>query len=260
MLTRVLAGALAAAIISFAARRARSLAPSGALAALAIGTVAVAAGWSWGALLVLYFVSSSVLSHAGRAEKERRTTSIVAKGGERDATQVFSNGLVFAIGAAVSLWSHDARWSALGIGSLAASAADTWATEIGTLYGGTPRSLLTWKRLEPGTSGGVTFLGTIALVAGASFIGVMARVLGWDERVALAIVAGGVAGAIADSVFGATIQARRWCDRCAHETERHIHDCGDPTRAHRGLAWLDNDGVNLASSALGGLLAALLAR
>jgi uncharacterized protein (TIGR00297 family) len=259
MLTRALIGLLAAACVAFAARRARSLSASGAIAAWVVGTLAVAAGWSWGALLILYFVSVSLLSHAGRVEKERRTSSIVEKGGERDATQVFSNGLVFAIGAIGAVLSRDARWMALGVGSLAASAADTWATEIGTLYGGTPRSILTLKRLAPGTSGGVSLLGTFALVAGASFIGVIARLLGWDERLVRAIVLGGIAGAFADSLLGATLQARRWCDTCRLETERIVHDCGTTTRSVRGVPWLDNDMVNLASGAIGGLLAAVLA-
>src|SRR3954464_8873352 len=94
---RAAVGLLAAIAIALAARRAGSLANSGAFAAVLVGTAAVAAGWSWGALLVLYFVSSSALSHAGGAEKERRTSGVVAKGGARDAVQVIANGGVFAL-------------------------------------------------------------------------------------------------------------------------------------------------------------------
>ena len=42
-----------------------------------------------------------------------------------------------------------------------------------------------------------------------------------------------------DSVLGATVQARRWCDTCARETERPTHDCG---RRHAAAARPGVDG------------------
>ena len=259
MLTHALLGLFAAATIAFAARAARSLTTSGATAATVIGTLGVAAGWNWGALLILYFVSSTVLSRLGRTKKEERTSSVVAKGGRRDAIQVLANGGVFAAAAIAMLIEPDVRWIALGAGSLAAAAADTWATEVGTLYGGTPRSILTWQPVPPGTSGGISLIGTIAALAGATFIAIIVRTLGWTPRIANLVALGGIVGAMADSVIGATIQARRWCDACERETERITHDCGAATRRLRGLAWLDNDVVNVLSNAAGGILAALLA-
>jgi uncharacterized protein (TIGR00297 family) len=257
---RAFAGFVLAAVIAIVARKARSLTISGSLAATAIGTLAVAAGWNWGALLIVYFVSSTLLSRSGRALKERRTASIVAKGGERDAVQVLANGAVFAGAAMAMLLRPDARWVALGAGSLAAAAADTWATEVGTLYGGEPRSILSWRRVPAGTSGGVTPIGTLAAVSGAMFVAILALLLGWTPVIARHVALGGVLGALLDSVLGATVQARRWCETCGRETERAIHDCGTATRPHRGLGWLDNDLVNFLSNAAGGLLAALLSR
>ena len=55
MAERLAAGLLAAAAIALVARRAGSLSTSGAIAATLVGTAAVAAGWHWGALLVVYF-------------------------------------------------------------------------------------------------------------------------------------------------------------------------------------------------------------
>src|SRR5476651_2374934 len=133
MMFRVIVGAALAAAIAFAARRMRSLAIDGAIAAALVGTAAVAAGWNWGALLIIYYVSSTALSRIGRTEKERRTASILAKGGERDAVQVLANGAMFAGAALAMIVQPNAHWMALGVGSFAASAADTWATEVGTL-------------------------------------------------------------------------------------------------------------------------------
>jgi uncharacterized protein (TIGR00297 family) len=260
MMTHVLLGLVVAACIAFAARAARSLTTSGAIAATIVGTLAVTAGWNWGALLILYFVSSTVLSRLGRARKEERTCSIVAKGGQRDAIQVLANGGVFAGAAIAMLVLPHVKWIALGAGSLAAAAADTWATEVGTLYGGTPRSILSWRPVPAGTSGGVSLIGTFAALAGAVFIAILVINLGWTTELATVVAVGGIVGAIVDSLIGATVQARRWCDACERETERPTHDCGTTTRPLRGLPWLDNDVVNFLSNVAGGILAAVLTR
>jgi uncharacterized protein (TIGR00297 family) len=264
MIFRILLGATVAIVIAWAAKRARSLSAGGALAAVVVGTVAAAAGWNWAILLILYFASSTALSRLGRAQKERRTSSVVEKGGERDAAQVSANGLVFLLAALAMCFRPDALWVALGAGALAASAADTWATEIGTLYGGQPRSILSGRRIEPGTSGGISFAGTVASVAGAAFIALIAFAgnTSADRRISLAwaVFIAGIAGSVADSLLGATIQSRRWCETCQRETERQVHDCGTTTIHRKGLAPLNNDVVNFVSTLVGGLLAMSLAR
>jgi uncharacterized protein (TIGR00297 family) len=258
MLGRALAGAVAAAVVVIVAYRVRSLSASGAVAAVVVGAAAVAVGWEWGALLMLYFVSSVLLSHAGRDVKTRRTQSIVAKGGPRDATQVLANGGLFALLALVSSVLADARADTVALaalGALAAAAADTWATEVGTLLGGTPWSLRGLHRVPPGTSGGLTVSGTLAMLAGASFVALAAQRLSIRNAL-LAITVGGVAGALADTLLGEMVQERRWCAPCERETERRVHDCGQATTLHRGASWLDNDAVNFAATVAGALVAA----
>src|SRR3569623_1173215 len=90
MMLRMLVGFVLAAAIAALANRLRSLTIGGAATATFIGVAALAAGWGWGALLIVYFVASTLLSRTGRAEKESRTASIVEKGGERDAVQVLA--------------------------------------------------------------------------------------------------------------------------------------------------------------------------
>jgi uncharacterized protein (TIGR00297 family) len=237
VLTRAAVGALLSVLIALAARRARSLATSGAIAASVVGTISIAAGWSWGVLLIAMFLSASALSRLGERQKAERVGAIVEKSGERDAAQVLANGGVYAAAA----------------GALAASAADTWATEIGTLARAAPISIISGRRVAPGTSGGVSLLGTVASVGGALLIGVIGALAGWPVPFA-AIVLGGVAGALADSLLGATLQARRWCDLCEVSTERAVHSCGTPTRHSGGLAGLNNDTVNALCSGVGALV------
>ena len=217
----------------------------------------MAAGWRWGILLIVYFVASSLLSRAGDDAKARRTSGIVAKGGERDAAQVLANGGVYAAAALASLVVAGEWPVAVALGALAAATADTWGTEIGTLVGGTPRLVTTWRPAPAGTSGAVSVAGSLATIAGALFIGGLALLLGWPGAAVAAGVTGGIMGAAADSLLGATVQARRWCDACAMATERTVHTCGATTRPAGGIGWLDNDRVNLAAVVTGAMTAVL---
>lgn len=260
MLTRLVSAVAIAVAISLVARRAGSLTNGGVVAATIVGSVALVAAWTWGALLAAYFVSSSMLSRYGESEKQRLNGAVVEKGGARDAIQVLANGGAFAVAAllAVSDAAHAVRWQALGAGVLAASASDTWATEIGTLVGGVPRSITRWEPLPRGMSGGVTAAGTLAALAGAAFIALVAAAIGWSARVIVAALAGGFIGSTLDSVLGATLQTRRWCEGCQATTERAVHDCGLTTRRAGGLPGFGNDAVNFVSGLAGGLLALFL--
>lgn len=226
---------------------------SGAAASAVVGAFAVAAGWDWALLLAIYFATSAALSKFGAERKARRTASVVAKSGARDARQVLVNGGVFTVAAAVALFfPHRLQpWRAIAAGALAASAADTWATEIGTWLGGTPRSAWNWRRVAPGTSGGMTAAGTIAMIGGAAVLAVAVYAMEWGHGHAIATLLGGLSGAVADTVIGATLQERRRCLGCGEHTERATHTCGSRTRVARGIAGLGNDTVNLIATVIG---------
>jgi uncharacterized protein (TIGR00297 family) len=257
MLSRAIAGVVLAVAATHVARRARTLSLSGAALSVVVGALAITAGWSWGFLLLSVFVSASALSKLGENKKAKLVGSVVQKGDERDAGQVFANGGIYALAALGYIVFPSPVWQALGIGALAGSAADTWATEVGTLAGGEPISIISWKTVPSGTSGGITLLGTIAGAGGALFVAGGATLANWPVPFA-AVALGGMAGALADSVLGATVQARRWCDVCAKATERLVHDCGTPTRHAGGIAGFDNDAVNAVCSGVGALVALLL--
>ncbi|HST07875.1 MAG TPA: DUF92 domain-containing protein [Gemmatimonadaceae bacterium] len=259
IVARALTGAVLSVVVVLAARRTRTLSSSGALAGAMVGTICMAAGWNWGALLLSLFISSSALSRVGQARKASLVDSVVEKGSERDAGQVLANGGVFAVAALGQLASPSPLWLALGAGAIAASTADTWATEIGTLSRAGPVSILSLKRVPAGTSGGVTALGNVAAAAGAAFIAAEATLASWPVPFA-AVAVGGMAGALADSVLGATVQARRWCEACSASTERLVHTCGARTTHAAGLEGFDNDVVNAVCSAVGALVALGMSR
>ena len=257
---RIAAGFFLAMAIASAARAGRALSPGGAVMATLMGTIAVAAGWIWGALLIAYFVSSTLLSKWRAHERDRMTAGIVAKGGERDGVQVLANGGIFALGALLQVVAPGPPWLALATGALAASASDTWATEIGSVLGGTPRHVLTWRPVPAGTSGAVSIAGLLAALAGAAAMAGLAVAAAGSTRYFIPVFIGGIAGSTADTIIGAALQSRRWCERCNEPTERTVHRCGEETRAAGGQSWMNNDTVNLISGLVGGLLTFVLLR
>lgn len=257
LLVRATIGALLSAAISFLAYRKGALSRHGAFAAALVGMIAVSAGWGWAILLIAFFLSSIALSQVGARRRAQLVDSILAKSGARDAWQVIANGGLFTAAAAASISSPSTLWPTIGIGALAASTADTWATEVGTLLGGEPRSIVSGKRVHPGTSGGISAAGSAASLGGAAFIAVMALLTGWDTPFH-AIIAGGVAGAVADSLLGATLQERYWCDACGAQTEQQVHRCGQRARPAGGIRGLNNDVVNVLCSFVGALVALVM--
>lgn len=254
---RACVGLALALVVAVSARVARALDWSGVAAAVLCGTACAAAGWGWAITLVGYFVAASLISRAGSARKEERTRSVVAKGGSRDVAQVLANGAIYSAAALASLAFPNPGWAWAGLGALAASSADTWATEIGLLSGARPRDIIKGTFVPAGTSGGVTFAGLWGALLGAAIIGAIGLLAGFPRGATLAAVVSGWAAAAIDSQLGSTIQQRRRCDVCGQDTEMMVHSCGTPTRHLRGIRWVNNDVVNLLATIAGFLLSAV---
>ncbi len=261
--------------------RAHALTGGGAIAAFVVGTLTYASGTIGFTLVLLaFFVPSVVLSRIGKARK--RELVDIDKAGARDPLQVLANGGVATICAVAWAFTHDVRWALGFAGAYAAATADTWATEIGTLARRAPRSILTLRPLAPGMSGGISLRGTLAEIAGALWVGIVAPLaialayvvatgtVGYSVPIAhdfgipleyayvlpiagvvLIVAVAGIIGATADSLLGATLQELRRCDACDRACETDPHFCGNPTRIVRGIPGLSNDAVNLAATLIG---------
>ena len=242
-----------AALIAAIAYRLRLLTVSGAVAAAFTGGAAFFAGMSWAILLLFFFTTSTALSRWRAAERDRLVASFLEKGGPRDAIQVLANGGLFALAALLSTRGDAFAWQAVAAGAIAAATSDTWSTEVGTVLGGAPRAIVSGRQVAPGTSGGITIQGIMAALIGSFATALVTAILGWPIPM-LAVFAGGIAGSLADSLLGATVQERRWCPGCETQTERHIHSCGTSTVHRGGRGGCDNDVVNLMSTIAGAVI------
>ena len=256
----ILAGILSLAI-GLLAWRMRALSPSGALAAFVTGLLVFGLGGiAWAAVLLTFFISSSLLSKAFSRRKAVIAEKF-SKGSQRDWGQVLANGGLGAILVLVWYQSGSPHWIWVAyVGAMAAVNADTWSTELGVLSSRLPRRITTGIQVEIGTSGGVTFLGYLVAAAGALLVGAVAGLFSPTQNpilFGLVITLAGLAGSTVDSLLGDTIQAIYLCPVCNKETERHpVHWCGTPTTPLRGWRWMNNDWVNFFCS-LAGALAAL---
>jgi uncharacterized protein (TIGR00297 family) len=251
--------------IAYLAYRAHSLSRSGAYAAAIVGVVIFGiGGWQWAILLLSFFISSSALTHAFSRQK-RGLDEKYSKSGERDAAQVIGNGGLPTLIAALHGLFPDALWPWIGFAAaLAAVNADTWATELGVLNRTQPRLITDLrKRVEKGTSGGISLVGTLASLAGSALIAILAALLhplsAFDFPLFLLLSCSGLVASLFDSLLGATVQAMYFCPQDQKETEVHpLHTCGTQTVPLRGWKWLDNDRVNLACGMFSAILALAL--
>jgi uncharacterized protein (TIGR00297 family) len=240
----------------------KSLTGSGWLGAVITGTLTFGfGGLACGAALVMFFVTSTLLSRFRQGYKERLAGEKFEKGGRRDLLQALANGGIGALAAlAYGAWGEPAMLLAAFAGALGTVNADTWATELGVLNRRPPRLITTMREAAPGTSGAVSAVGTAAAAAGALTIGATLLVAmaatgrGWAWWLLPAALVGGVAGSMCDSALGATVQAIY--EGPAGETERARAADGAPYRLTRGWGWMNNDAVNFLSSLVGALVSA----
>ncbi|WP_299025456.1 YbhB/YbcL family Raf kinase inhibitor-like protein [uncultured Thermanaerothrix sp.] len=261
-------GLILALIISLFAYRFQALSRSGAIAATLLGGLIFGlGGLPWAILLLGFFITSTFFSRLARTRKATLGEKY-AKDDRRDAWQVLANGGITGLAVILYAWQPTSLWPWLaGAAALAAANADTWATELGVLSAIPPRRILDGQHVEPGSAGGITPLGLLAALGGATVIAMLAALLPPPSlkfqfptlAVLLIIALSGLLGSLVDSLLGASVQAMYYCPACRKETERHpLHACGEPTTHLRGWPWLTNDSVNAACTLSAALLAGVM--
>ncbi|WP_066064239.1 DUF92 domain-containing protein [Neobacillus soli] len=233
----------------------KSLTASGAFAAILVG-LAVNLGFGVKGLFLLgaFFASSSIWSKYKSSVKNKIEEKL-AKGATRDWRQVAANGGAAGLFSILYYFYNDSTWILAFAICLASANSDTWASEIGSLSRKDPIFIGSFKRIEKGTSGAISLLGSMAALAGALLISLSSFWLfhlGFFDSTLIFLF--GYLGNVIDTLLGAFYQQVYVCEQCGIKTEKKNH-CQMRTIQIKGSAFIDNDMVNLLS----GFLAAIIA-
>jgi uncharacterized protein (TIGR00297 family) len=216
-------------ILAIAGWRLHAVTTAGALTGAAIGTtIVVGSGWRIWCLLVVMFAMVVAATQTGRRRKAALGIEEPRRGRRGPGNALANTGLA-AGAAAVHLITGSELAQVWAIASLVTSGSDTVASEIGKAYGHPTWHPLQGRRVPPGTTGGISVVGTLAAAVSAAALSILAMQLQWID----AVTAGG-------TVFAALV---------AGVIEGVV---SEPLES-RGL--LNNDDLNLLNGALGAALA-----
>ena len=257
MLKQILLSLAAASALAGLAAWREALTRGGLLLAWALAVVIGLCGGLSGFLaLTATFLFTVAAGRLSGARRERAEKELHAKTGARDAVQVFCNVFTGALALLLyRLTAYRGFFWAYG-GAMAASLADSMASELGVLSRRAPRDILTLKPVRAGLSGGVTLLGFGMSLLGAALLALVLALPkdGPGFGSVLDVTAAGFFAAVCDSALGSGVQVKYRCAVCGALTEKPRH-CGADGTAEKGVRWMTNDAVNLCNNLLGALAA-----
>ncbi|MBL7728206.1 MAG: DUF92 domain-containing protein, partial [Dinghuibacter sp.] len=118
--------------------------------------------------------------------------------------------------------------------------------EAGGYWKGRTVDILSFKKVSPGLSGGISWPGTLAGMAGAALLaGVTSWAFGLGTGLFLAIGAAGVAGMLLDSVLGSVLQRKYQLPGGTI-----VEEAQPGAVLIKGKNWCSNDMVNILSTAI----------
>lgn len=190
-------------ILGFITYKRKSLDFFGSAVMVIMGIVIIfSAGANWLLLIILFLVMSLLATKYSKKYK----MSLGEFEGRRTSKNVISNGVVACFMAAFG--GYYLPFVGGFIGAIATATADTLASEIGVLDAH-PGLITTLQKVDPGTNGAVSPLGTAVAIAGAAIIGIAAFLLGVVANPLSAIlvsIISGTVGCFMDSILGAVFE------------------------------------------------------
>jgi uncharacterized protein (TIGR00297 family) len=207
------------AILSLISYKFGLLTPSGSAASFIMGAAIGIFGSIYWLIMLIAFALAGFVVTRYKIDVKMKDGLQEGKKGERTYKNVFANSFVPVLIAVIS-YAAGAQNSPVAIlaylCSISVAAADTIASELGVLSPHV-RLITNFKKVPPGTDGGISPYGTFWAILAAIFC----SLAGWivlfqgaamDVRVFVPIVMG-VFGCMVDSLIGATFETWKWVDK-----------------------------------------------
>ena len=179
---------------------ARSVTLSGALSGLLLGT------WIYGflglagfAVLAGFFILGSLFTRWGYGLKKGRGIA-QKEDGQRTYREAFANCSVGSLLASFAFFTGSPFYPLAFVASFATALADTTATELGPLYGRITFLVPSFKKVPPGTPGGISLEGTLLGIGSAAVLTLLACFLALvRQSEVFLVIAGSTIGFLAES-------------------------------------------------------------
>lgn len=228
-------------IILIYAYQRQSITLDGMAAAQVTASVLYALGhWTLAWALVVFFILGSLTTKLTNARKAALQAE--SEGGPRNWRQVAANSwpAVFLV-VLVRLTGQEA-YLLVAYAVFAAAASDTFASELGVLTEAPVYSLIPWRRVPRGLSGGVSMAGLgFSLLGSLLLAGFAYPIFGGEGYL---LVGGlGFLGSVIDSLLGSTLQVKYL------NSQGQLQD--QPSQPDQlpsaGLSWMTNSLVNFST-------------
>ena len=236
-------------IIAFVHKK-RALTVYGIVAALVLDIISSIAFGNLGFVILVVFFGGSLI--ADKLKKDSRDHRE-----ERTLIQVLANGSLGIVFSIANIIYPSKIWLVAFSAVFAEALSDTAASGIGS------RSTVVYdlfrrKRVDPGTSGGMSIIGTASALISSIIVSIIAMTsneIGIKE--VLVIMSSGFVGSILDSLYGSYLQGKYRCAVCKKYIEEKTH-CGEKTEKISGFDMIDNSTVNFLSTVSSAVISIIL--
>lgn len=167
----------------------------------------------------------------------------------RNGYQILINGGAGTLMMALYGVTADERWLLLCLVAIGGCFIDSISSDVGRLSRHAPYDFLRKIPVPTGISGGVTAMGTGYAGFFSILIGIFAGFVmkfSWTEALLTGVMC--FLQTLVDTALGSLLQVKYQCRVCGKLTERK-HHCDNPSCYVSGIRWMDNNMVNLLSSA-----------
>jgi uncharacterized protein (TIGR00297 family) len=228
----------------------KAISLGGFIAAAMLGVLTFVFGsWPSFIALIAFFILGSLVSFVGKAAK-KEISNIHGHKTARGVKQVLANGLPPLIFALIYFITKEESFLVLTIAAFAGCTADTFSSEIGMLSKKQPVSILNFKKIQKGLSGGVTILGLCGALLGSTLISIIALIC-FNFNYMIFVIIVGFINAIIDSIMGATLQGKYKVPNSELLSEKRVKN----SECVSGFKLIDNNAVNFLSTTLTGIIA-----